>query len=192
MNQMTSIHTRKLLKKLPLRLHHNAYTTDDHEMTRQFYEDVLGLPLAAMYIEREFIGGEWVDLGHAFYGLGDDSALAFFNFADPVKQADWKAREQPLFIHIALAVAQSTQDELIERLNAAGHKFFLIEHGFCTSIYVKDPNGLMLEFTVDNEKAAEISAEMAASAHEDMRRWMAGDRRTNNRWRPDKPANVPI
>ena len=192
MNQMTSIHTAKRLKDLPLRLHHNAYTTNDHEVTRQFYEDVLGLPLVAMFIERELIDGDWVEFGHAFYGLGDGSALAFFSFADPAKQAAWNAREQPIFIHIALAVVKSTQDELVQRLNAAGHKFFILEHGFCTSLYVKDPNGLMLEFTVDEEKAAEISAEMAASAHEDMRRWMAGDRRTNNRWRPDKPENFPV
>ena len=68
-----------LLRKLPMRLHHHAYTTDDHERNRQFYEDVLGLPLVAMYVEREFLEGEWVELGHAFYGLGDGSALAFFN-----------------------------------------------------------------------------------------------------------------
>ena len=86
----------KLLKKLPMRLHHNAYTTEDHELNRQFYEDLLGLPLVAMYVERELIAGEWVVLGHAFYELGDGSALAFFNFSDPAKQAAFTKRYDEL------------------------------------------------------------------------------------------------
>jgi hypothetical protein len=39
--------------------------------------------------------------------------------------------------------------------------------------------------TVDHEKATEIAAEMATTAHSDTRRWMSGDRTVNNRWRPD-------
>ncbi len=94
MNVSPAERTAKRLKALPMRLHHHAYTTDNHEETRQFYEDVLGIPLTAMYVEREFIDGEWVELGLAFYEMGDGSALAFFSFADPEKQAAWRATEQ--------------------------------------------------------------------------------------------------
>jgi glyoxylase I family protein len=180
------------LRKLPMRLHHHAYTTDDHERNRQFYEDVLGLPLVAMYVEREQLQGEWVELGHAFYGLGDGSALAFFNLADPAKQAAMRAKEQSLFVHISFLVDQSTQDEIKSRLTGAGLAPFILDHGFCVSLYVKDPNGLMLEFTVDHENAAEIAAEMAATAHGDMRRWMSGDKTVNNRWRPADPTAASI
>ena len=31
----------------PMRLHHNAFLTDDQEATRKFYEDVIGMPLVA-------------------------------------------------------------------------------------------------------------------------------------------------
>jgi glyoxylase I family protein len=188
MDQMESANRTNLLKKLPMRLHHHAYTTDDHERNRQFYEDILGLPLVAMYVEREFIEGVWVELGHAFYAMGDGSTLAFFNFADPEKQAAWRAKEQSLFVHISFLVEQSTQDEIKARLTDAGFAPFVLEHGFCTSLYAKDPNGLMLEFTVDRENAAEIAAEMATSAHADMARWMSGDRSINNRWRPAAPV----
>jgi hypothetical protein len=34
-----------VLSKLPMRLHHNAFTTADHEKNRQFYEDILGVDL---------------------------------------------------------------------------------------------------------------------------------------------------
>jgi catechol 2,3-dioxygenase-like lactoylglutathione lyase family enzyme len=190
MDQATRENRPNLLRKLPMRLHHHAYTTDDHEQNRQFYEDVLGLPLVAMYVEREFLEGEWVELGHAFYGLGDGSALAFFNMADPAKQAAMRAKEQSLFVHISFLVDQSTQDEIRSRVTEAGIEPFVLDHGFCVSLYVKDPNGLLLEFTVDHEKASEIAAEMAATAHDDMRRWMRGERTVNNRWRPEAAAGA--
>ena len=38
-------------RKLPSRLHHAAYTTKDMERTRQFYEEVIGLPLVATWSE---------------------------------------------------------------------------------------------------------------------------------------------
>ena len=39
------------MSKLPARLHHTAYVTKDQEKTRQFYEDVIGLPLTATWCE---------------------------------------------------------------------------------------------------------------------------------------------
>jgi glyoxylase I family protein len=173
------------LQQLPLRMHHHAFTTDDHEANRQFYEDVLGIPLTAMYVEKELIHGEWIELGHAFYSLQDGSALAFFNFADENKQRVWKAREQSIFVHLSLLVEAGTQTELKERITAAGLESFTLEHGFCTSLYVKDPNGLLVEFTVDHPDASAIAAEMAERAQQDLKRWVAGDRTPNNRWRPD-------
>ncbi|MEZ2311644.1 VOC family protein [Paraburkholderia sp. RCC_158] len=172
------------LDRLPLRLHHHAFTTDDHEANRQFYEDILGLPLVAMWIEDEVIDGEHVELGHAFYGLADGSALAFFHFADPQKQALWKAREQSLFIHLSLLVEPGTQQQIQKRIADAALHSFTMDHGFCKSLYVKDPNGLMLEFTVDHPDAQTIAETMAASAHEDLRRWLRGERKPNNEWRP--------
>jgi glyoxylase I family protein len=171
------------LEKLPLRLHHHAYTTDDHEKNRQFYEDILGLPLRAMWIEREQIDGEDVELGHAFYELGDGSSLAFFNFADPEKQRLWKAKEQSLFIHISLLVEASTQTEIEARLVAADLKPFTMDHGFCRSLYIRDPNGLMLEFTVDDDGAQAMYEQRARSARRDLENWTRGHREPNNPWR---------
>jgi len=42
---------------------------------------------------------------------------------------------------------------------------------------------LNLEFTVDHPDADKITATRTASAHEDLRKWLAGDRATNNDWR---------
>ncbi|HEY0800417.1 MAG TPA: VOC family protein, partial [Steroidobacteraceae bacterium] len=171
------------LQKLPLRLHHHAYTTDDHEATRHFYEDILGIPLVAMDIEKENLLGEWVELGLAYYELGDGSALAFFNFADPKKQAEWRAKKQSLFVHLSLAVEKSTQQEIERRLQAAHWQCFTINHAYCFSLYATDPNGLLLEFTVDAPNAEKIQSTMKRSAHEEMKRWIAGGRACNNQWR---------
>ncbi len=59
---------------LPLRLHHNAYVCADQERTRHFYEDIVGLPLLAAWIEEaEFpeFPGRRISYSHAFYGIGD-------------------------------------------------------------------------------------------------------------------------
>jgi hypothetical protein len=59
------------------------------------------------------------------------------------------------------------------------------------SLYVTDPNGLNLEFTVDHPAADEITAKRSASAHEDLRKWLAGDRNTNNEWRAEHKSDAP-
>jgi catechol 2,3-dioxygenase-like lactoylglutathione lyase family enzyme len=55
--------------KLPERLHHNAYVCADQERTRRFYEDVVGLPLIATWIEQTEMEGRTVSFSHTFYGL---------------------------------------------------------------------------------------------------------------------------
>ena len=180
-----------LLKTPPFRMHHHAYTTDDHEATRHFYEDIIGLPLVAMWIEKEHLGGEWIELGHAFYRLGDGGYLAFFNFADPKKQEEFRAKRQPLFIHLSLAVEQTTQDEIAARLKSAGLDSFSLDHGYCTSLYVRDPSDLLVEFTVDPPNVGEIEKIQRLSAHEEMNRWIGGNRDSNNRWRTVEETAAP-
>ena len=59
------------LAKLPSRLHHNAYVTRDQEKTRQFYEDIIGLPLLATWCESDELFGKLRTYVHTFYGIGD-------------------------------------------------------------------------------------------------------------------------
>jgi catechol 2,3-dioxygenase-like lactoylglutathione lyase family enzyme len=187
---MTAVQSQ--LKRLPMRLHLHAYTTDDHESTRHFYEDIIGLPLIAMYVEREHLGGEWVELGHAFYGLEDGSALAFFNFADPNKQEEFRAKPPSLLVQHYLSVDQATQDEIQNRIKGAGLDSFTLDHGYFFSLYIKDPNGLLVEFTVDPPNVSEINQAMRKSAHEELHRWLSGGRDSNNRWRVVEETAAPV
>jgi len=57
------------------------------------------------------------------------------------------------------------------------------DHGYCTSLYITDPNGLLLEFTVDHPDVADIDEIRRESAHRDLARWLSGDHTSNNDWR---------
>lgn len=173
--------------KLPSRLHHTAYVTRDLEATRKFYEEVIGLPLVATWCEvDELFGAERVYC-HLFFELGDGGALAFFKFAKPEDEAQF-APPMPFspFHHIALNVDTETQAAIEKRLKEAGYtepRSFVLEHGYCRSVYVTDPNGMILEFTLDHPEVQKISAERRRNAHADLRRWMAGDHTSNNTYR---------
>jgi catechol 2,3-dioxygenase-like lactoylglutathione lyase family enzyme len=173
--------------KLPSRLHHTAYVTRDLEATRKFYEEVIGLPLVATWCEKDELFGAERVYCHLFFALGDGGALAFFKFANKEDEELFgpKMPASP-FHHIALNVDKDTQEGIEKRLKAAGYKepqSYVLEHGYCRSVYVEDPNGLILEFTLDHPKVQEINATRRANAHAELRRWMAGDHTSNNTYR---------
>jgi glyoxylase I family protein len=173
--------------KLPIRLHHNAYVTRDQEKTRQFYEDVIGMPLVATWCESDDLFGKVRTYCHTFFEMADGGALAFFQFRDPEDQAEFgpKMPASP-FHHIALAVNAETQAVIEKRIAAAGIKppdTYVLEHGYCRSVYVTDPNGLILEFTLDSPKVDTIARDRREDAHKELKRWLAGNHESNNTYR---------
>lgn len=175
----------KVMNRLPQRLHHNAWVVVDQERTRAFYEDTLGIPLTAFWIETEQFEGQDLVLSHAFYGLEDGSALAFFSMADPEVHEKFKSPATEIFNHVALTVDETTQSELRSRMEAAGLFNFTIDHGYCESLYTMDPDGLRLEFAVDSANADQINAAQLKTAHSSLKAWMAGERASNNNVRHD-------
>jgi glyoxylase I family protein len=173
--------------RLPQRLHHTAYVTKDLEATRAFYEDVIGLPLIATWCEIDELFGAERQYCHLFFGLADGGALAFFKFAKPEDEALFgPSMPATPFHHIALKVDKETQQAIEQRIAAAGYKeprTFVLEHGYCRSVYVTDPNGMILEFTLDHPQADEINRQQRAQAHSELRRWLAGDHSSNNSYR---------
>lgn len=124
-------------------LHHAAYRCRDSAQTRRFYEDFLGLPLAgALHIAR-IQTGRATDVLHTFYRLGDGSFLAFFEAPD----RPFEFREQHDFdLHIALAVDEATLAPTAQRARDAGIEVRgIADHGFIRSIYLRDPNGYVIE-----------------------------------------------
>ncbi len=136
---------------VPVRgLHHFAYRCRDAEETRQFYEDVLGLPLAHLIQEdRVPSTGEYCPYVHIFFEMGDGSFIAFFDLGDDL--ASDPSPNTPSWVnHLALNVA--SVDDLLQakhRLETAGIEVVgVTDHGFINSIYFFDPNGIRLELTV--------------------------------------------
>ena len=179
---------------LPTRLHHNAYVTRDMEATRHFDEDLIGMPLTATWCESDELFGKERVYCHCFFGLADGSALAFFQFANAEDQALFGPRMPASpFHHIAVNVDPETQSLVEQRLKKAGFKepdFYVLEHGYCRSIYVTDPNGMILEMTVDNPQAAAGDAHRRAAAHKELKRWLAGDHHSNNTFRTATPQHA--
>jgi catechol 2,3-dioxygenase-like lactoylglutathione lyase family enzyme len=173
-----------MMKKLPLRLHHNAYVAKDLEKTRQFYEDLMGMPLLATWCEKTELFGKERIYCHCFFGLKDESALAFFQFADPADQKEF-GPELPVsgFRHIALKVDKDLQQDLLQRLKKANYnpeKYYFLDHGYCNSLYVLDPDDMIVEFCTDHPEVDRINAEVLPKAHSELKRWLAGDHTPNN------------
>ena len=173
----------------PTRLHHTAYVSKDLEKTRAFYEDLLGLPLVATWCESDELFGEVRTYCHCFFGLEDGSALAFFQFEKPSDQALF-GPEMPRspFHHIALNVDPTTQEGVKERLAKAGYKepeTFILEHGYCRSLYVTDPNGMLVELTTDEPAAVQPNRveHKQSTARAELARWLNGDHKSNNTYR---------
>ncbi|MFW6093234.1 MAG: VOC family protein [Pseudomonadota bacterium] len=170
--------------RVKTRLHHNAHVTRDMEAVRRFYEDVIGFPLVATWCERTDLFGKVRTYMHCFFDIGDGECLAFFQFADEEDQQQFGPELPPSgFRHIALAVDQATQDGIRERLAAAGYAepdTYILDHGYCYSLYVFDPAGLLVEFTVDDPNIERINEERLPKAHQELAQWLAGDHTPNN------------
>jgi len=171
--------------QIQTKLHHNAYVCKDLEEIRQFYEDVIGYKLVATRAERTDLFGKVRTYAHCFFDVGDGSCLAFFQFADAEDAAEFGPELQPSgFRHLAFKVDQPTQDAIQARLEAAGYfesgQAYPLNHGYCWSLYCFDPSGLLMEWTVDHEDVEQINADKAATAHDDLRKWLGGDHTPNN------------
>lgn len=173
----------------PNRLHHTAYVVRDLERTRAFYEGLIGLPLAATWCEADELFGKVRVYCHCFFELADKSALAFFQFADAADQAEFGPALTPSpFRHIALHVDAKTQAEIEGRIAAAGIQHpetYVLEHGYCRSLYVNDPDGMIVELTCDAPAALEPAhvEHKRATARAELARWLAGDHSSNNSFR---------
>ena len=112
---------------------------------------------------------------------------AFFQFANKSDQDLFDPELTPSpFRHIALKVDPALQQEIHDRLTQSGWKpdgTYVLEHGYCRSLYTEDPNGLLLEFTADVDNADDIAADRRGDAHDTLKRWLDGDHTSNNTYR---------
>src|SRR4029079_17482765 len=150
-------------------LHHSAFRCRDSEETRAFYEDFLGLPLAnTLHIEHTKTGRE-TDVLHTFYRMADGSCLAFFE----VPGSPFEFKPQHDFdLHIALEVGYDVLAPTPARARAAGLEWRGIsDHHMIDSIYLRDPNGYVIELTAKRENHAAQMDPAQNGAGENLRKW---------------------
>lgn len=153
--------------------HHVAYRCRDAEQTRWFYEEAMGLPLAAALII-EAIPGTQEDTPymHLFFQLPDGNFIAFFDEPEKI-DPKWFEMKHGFDMHYAFeAESEEAMLAMRDRMKAAGVQVFgPIDHGFVRSVYMYDPNGIQMEFTCKTPRHDEIMAEEKGHAHEAIAEW---------------------
>lgn len=137
-------------------LHHIAISTGDIKQQIEFFSDVLGMELVALYWMHG-VEGAW----HGFMRLGDAAVAFVFVKANTTKQTvigqthagNGGGPSAPgTMQHLALNV--STMADLLamrDRIRSRGVPVFgPLRHGFCTSIYFAGPEGLSLELSTSD------------------------------------------
>ena len=160
-------------KNIPIKnFHHVAFRCRDAEQTRWFYEDILGLKLAAAMSFDNLSGTEKkIEYMHIFFEMVDGNYIAFFD--DPHNAvADSFKNMNGFDSHVAVEVESMEHLKEIEaKLSTINCESFIIDHEFVTSLYIFDPNGIQLEFTCRASNHDEIMKEDAAKAHEEIEKW---------------------
>ena len=148
-------------------LHHIALACKDPVETHRFYHDVLGLTL--VHTESQ-AGPKGERVTHFFYDLGDGSLLAFFDLhgvgePDGFDPAISTGLGLPIWVnHFALRRDIGELPAIKERMGGFGIEPTMeADHGWCTSLYYTDPNGILIEFCADTPgvEANEAEAERA-------------------------------
>lgn len=142
----------------PNALHHLAVTTADIKQQIEFFSDVLGMELVALYWMHG-VEGAW----HGFLKLNDHSSIAFVQTPEVAKipsrvgvthSGNPGAASAPgTMQHLALNV--DTEAELLtlrDRIRSRGVNVLgPIDHGFCKSIYFAGLENLSLEISTSAE-----------------------------------------
>lgn len=120
-------------------VHHAALICKDVETTIRFYQDLLGFPLVELVENRDYSGSS-----HFFFDIGNRNLLGFFDFPghDHPEFSETIGAVQ----HIALSTSAEEFAAVRTRLDEAGVEYIGPDRGIDNSLYLRDPNGVGIEF----------------------------------------------
>ena len=159
--------------------HHVAIATRDLHATHTFYTGVMGFELVKVEAAPSPQGG-WAR--HAFYDTGNGECFAVWDIHDDEGvPADFdpsisRGLGLPTWTnHLAFdAPDPATLDAVQRRWLDHGYDVLRLDHGWCESIYVDDPNGIAVEFccttarfTADDRREADELRRAAAPPQAD-------------------------
>jgi glyoxylase I family protein len=120
-------------------VHHLALICRDVEQTIRFYQELLGFPLVELLENRDYAGSS-----HFFFDIGNRNLLGFFDFP---------GYDHPDFTetiggvqHLALSTSPEEFAAARKRLDEAGVEYLGPDRGVDNSLYIRDPNGIGIEF----------------------------------------------
>jgi len=119
--------------------HHVALICRDVEETIRFYQEFLGFPLVELVENRDYAGSS-----HFFFDVGNGNLLGFFDF--PGHGHPDFSETIGAVQHIALSVASERFTAVRAALDDAGVSYLGPDRGADDSLYIRDPNGVGLEF----------------------------------------------
>ncbi len=175
-------------------VHHTARPTWKLAETVRFYRDVMGLKLVHAITARGWGQENHPDFLHFFFESGKGSTIAFFYYIG----TDCPANMQPHDDYLGRSPHTAWQVGSFDELKAWRHHLERqgvqvspdTQHEVITSIYFFDPNGYMLEITLQTrpfvkEDATDASLTMDAAMHleEERQRGGPGIRSIDDVWR---------
>jgi len=150
---------------LPNGVHHLAICTKDMKGQIDFFTQVVGMELVALYwmhgVKNTF---------HGFVRMGDSSSIAFVQGPESgeiqpqmgVSHPSWTAGLVAPGTAQHLAMNVDTEEDLLamrDRVRSHGHWVMgPLDHGFCKSIYFAGLEGMMLEFATSEGEAIDAEA----------------------------------
>ncbi len=138
----------KLSSPMTRGVDHLALVTDDMSETMKFYNDVMGMQL--LHVRRVPYAPDrgqppYDNLRHYFFGMGNDSLLAFFEYPKGLERSD---RDLPGGMqHVAFHVPPDKLDKMVEHVKSQGVDVIgpVPLGGRFWSAYFYDNNGIRLE-----------------------------------------------
>ncbi len=149
---------------LPNGVHHLAICTKDIKQQIDFYTQVVGMELTALYwmhgVDKTFHG--FVQMGKSSIAFVQSSEIGEIQPQIGVSHPAWTAAPVAAGVMQHLALNVDTFDDLLAiRDRVRSHGYWVmgpIDHGFCKSIYLAAPEGIMLEFSTSEGKPIDAEA----------------------------------
>ncbi len=85
----------------------------------------------------------------------------------PARSGKANVLRHTLLLYLARRVDEVTEKKIRTRVKAGRNPVMEMDQGYVKSIYITDPDGLMIEFTVGAPSRSEICALKQRAAHED-------------------------
>ncbi|MCZ7525514.1 MAG: VOC family protein [Acidimicrobiia bacterium] len=148
-------------------IHHVAIATRDLEATHEFYTEAMGFELVKV-VKRLAPQGDGGWSRHVFYDTGGDGLFAVWDLHLLDVDEGWRTEISkglglPTWVNHVAFTAHDRDDLGAKKRRLLEHGWIVteVDHGFVRSVYVLDPNGILVEFCLDQEPLTEADREEA-------------------------------